>query len=76
VQTVQAFTHIAKGVRTICKAGKPTGEILLTSMKMTMGRMDLQLNVGVQNNGECGGGQGYMLQIPTASHLVQMYVLN
>jgi hypothetical protein len=66
VQTVQASTHIAKGVRAICKAGKPTGEILLTSMKMTMGRMDLQFNVGVQTmvNVE-GGGAGLY---PSHSH--------
>jgi len=39
------FYPIGKGVTSICKAGTPTGKILLTSVKNAIGRMDLQLNV-------------------------------
>lgn len=46
VQTVLASTHTGRGVTSICMAGASTGNILLTSMKITIGRMDLQLNVG------------------------------
>lgn len=46
---------IGKGVTSICKAGTPTGKILLTSTKIAIGRMDLQLNVGSKTMVNRGG---------------------
>jgi len=72
VWTVLASIHIGKDVTSICKAGTPTGKILLTSTKMTIGGMDLQLHVGSKT---MVNGGGYNLHILTMAPLVQMYVL-
>jgi hypothetical protein len=72
VWTVLASIHIGKDVTSICKAGIPTGTILLTLTKMTIDRMNLQLHVDSKT---MVNGGGYILHILTMAPLVQVYVL-